>query len=365
MEPTKSSRAGIGRWSRWLAIGALASILAIAAMRALGMQDAIESASAVLAGMGVVAGLAIKDQSERRLEHEYKESQERLRLDAAMRAGSLLGGTDTAHGNPAAAASALLALAELERVDLAVALLADLWPIRLGVDAVADDYNAKQDEAVAILGTHESLGRVADTLESSKGLPGRVSTETAILVVDAALRSRDANAQLVAAGLLCRHAHDLDPCDPLHWPSSIDSSWDTGMSAQAKVFLADALVTMVTKNRYALDEAQSKNALVIIAVRLWSMWNAEDEGSHAKSCFGILLQSLQSAITRLKYDRLVHNAVEIDNETFVRKVSGIDSGNAPNDLLSTLARDRAKRLAAWSGACRTMATSGGALVSGA
>ena len=98
-----------------------------------------KSIAAALTFLGVVItacvsllGLAIKRQAERRLDQaeermslEQAENDARLRLDAAMRAGELFNTESTAA--PAAAASGLLALTELGRADLSVALLVDLW----------------------------------------------------------------------------------------------------------------------------------------------------------------------------------------------------------------------------------------------
>ncbi|MDT9700868.1 hypothetical protein [Streptomyces sp. P17] len=54
----------------------------------------------------------------------------------------------------------------------------------------------------------------------------KISDETAILVIDAALRSTSSSAQLVAAELLCRNAERLDACQSLHWPSSGEGDQD-------------------------------------------------------------------------------------------------------------------------------------------
>ena len=70
-----------------------------------------------------------KDQSEARLEQEHTAEQARLRLDAAMRAASLFGPVGDTPSTPAASASGLLALTQLGRADLAVALLVDLWSV--------------------------------------------------------------------------------------------------------------------------------------------------------------------------------------------------------------------------------------------
>jgi len=158
----------------------------------------------LVAGGGSLAGYLLQRQSNRRLAQEHEDERARLRLDAAMRAGSLLAPGEAGPADPAVVASGLLALTRLDHAELAVALLVDLW-----------------------------------SKDSS-----RVSEETAILVIDAALRSDRPSAQLVAAELLCRHAAGLDPCQSLHWPSSIDGCWLPGLAARAKLLLADGLIIM-------------------------------------------------------------------------------------------------------------------------
>ena len=122
--------------------------------------------AAVLAFVGVlvtaaasIIGLTVSRQSSRA-------SENRLRLDAAMRAGESFSSRTSEPVNSASVASSLLALTKLDNVDLAVALLVDFW---------------------------------------LPGVEDRISDEAAILVVDAALRSGKPNAQLVAAEMLCRN----------------------------------------------------------------------------------------------------------------------------------------------------------------
>jgi hypothetical protein len=161
---------------------AVALVLAVAVYAVVQFKDA-GLVAAVLTFLGVLLTAGAKQL----LEHR---SDQRLRLDAAMRAGALLTPTKDAPVSSAAAASGLLALTELGRSDLAVALLVDLWP-----------------------------GDAADEVSVSK--------ETAILVINAALKSgaTQPSAPLVAAELLCRHADTLDPCQSLHWPSVLDGGW--------------------------------------------------------------------------------------------------------------------------------------------
>jgi hypothetical protein len=68
------------------------------------------------------------EQSERRLDQQQKQENDRLKLDAAIRAADLFAhGSADAVANAARSASGLLALTRLGFADLSVALLVDLW----------------------------------------------------------------------------------------------------------------------------------------------------------------------------------------------------------------------------------------------
>lgn len=176
----------------------------------------------------------------------------RLELDAAMQAGTLLAMPD----RPAANTSALLALTKAGRADLAVALLVDLW----------------------------------------SGERQQVSTETAILVVDAALRSSD-EAQLVAAELLRRNATRLDSGQSLHWPSSIDGSWDPQLAPKAKFLVLEALLSMATA------QPLNRESLSSLAVRLHAIWAHEPDAS-VRGFAGTAIEVLVPALERLGYRNL-------------------------------------------------------------
>jgi hypothetical protein len=154
-----------------------------------------------------------------------------------MRAGSLLASTDGAFANREVAASSLLALTQLGQAELAVALLADLW------------------------------------VSNRTPLPNRVSHETAVLVINAALTSRGKplNAPLIAAEVLCRQAKKLDLCRSLHWPNAIDGRWLPGLGPKTKLLLIEALVEM------ALNTEPSPNALRSLAVRLYGIWDGDTD----------------------------------------------------------------------------------------
>src|SRR5215470_8965711 len=171
-------------------------------------EHAVLTAVVGLAGVLVTAavsliGLMITRQSNRRLSKESEQAEHRLRLDAAMRAGDLFSAKGSEPVDPASIASGLLALTRLDHAELAAALLVDFW---------------------------------SDGQE-------KVSTETAVLVIDAALRSKaQRNAQLVAAEILCRNASRLNSCQSLNWPSVIDGSWDREFGPKTKFLLVEALI---------------------------------------------------------------------------------------------------------------------------
>jgi hypothetical protein len=127
-----------------------------------------------------------------------------------MRAARLFGPEDDAPSTAAAKAAGLLALVQLGHADLAVALLVDVW----------------------------SKHTTADPDDTPSPDASEVSTETAILVLNAALADGGApNAQLVAAELLCRNAARLDICQSLHWPAATTGAgcrtWAPGRSSSS------------------------------------------------------------------------------------------------------------------------------------
>ena len=126
-------------------VALLAATLAL--LRGFGLLDptikvaGADNLSADLALVGVmvtasvsVIGLILKRQSDQRLQVSRTDKSKQLRLDAAMRAGSLFGSSESSPPDPAAIASGLLALTQLDQANLAVALLVDLWSQSHGPD---------------------------------------------------------------------------------------------------------------------------------------------------------------------------------------------------------------------------------------
>jgi hypothetical protein len=238
------------------------------------------------------------EQAAIRLAGEHQDQEARLRIEAATHAGALFS-TDAGIAQPASVASSLLSLTRLDRADLAVALLVDFW-------SVSDQ---------------------------------KVSTEVAILVIDAALRSPSPpNARLVAAEILCRNASRLDSCQSLHWPSSIDGCWNTNFGPRTKLLLIEALINMT------LAKPVTEGSLRSIAVRLYGIYKT-DEDKHVKGCIGKLIHALYQTLDRLGYSNFMQGNVTVMLD-MLRDASQHEDDN-PDDYLNRLANHRYDKLKAW------------------
>jgi hypothetical protein len=280
-----------------------------------GTSEAVTYVGVLLTAAVAVIGYINNRQSARRLSDEHErdehhlrkerdEERQRLKLDAAMRAGALFVPVDDKPIHPASAASGLLALTRLDQVDLAVVLLVDLW----------------------------------------SGDKASVSTETAVLVIDAALRSHeDPEAQLIAAELLCRNAKRLDPCQSLHWPSAVDGCWDATFGPRTKLLIVDALIRM------ALAGPHQESALRSVAVRLYGIW-AGDEDPRVKGCVGTLIRALTPRLATLGYtDFLQGNSKVMLSQLEAAAASGTAN---PDGFLDRMVIERSKQLQAWATNCQ-------------
>jgi hypothetical protein len=309
---------------KWLAWALVAIAAPLAVLEALGGLDTASDKrfAAILALIGVmitalasIVGAVISRESERRLERQHADEQARLRLDAAMNAGALFNGQGDSPADPAAVASGLLALTQLGRADLAVALLVDLWD-----------------------------GRDDGSLDGSRApAPRTVSDETAILVVDAALGPGSSNAQLMAAELLCRNSAHLDICQSLHWPGSVDGGWNPDFGVRTKVLIVDALVRM------AYTGAPSLNALQSLAVRLYGI-SVNDPDVHVKGCLGMLLDAIVPALDRMEIRSLMQGPSEITIADL--KMAAARAEANPDRVFYKIVQDRSVKLSAWANACR-------------
>ena len=219
-----------------------------------------------------------------------------------MRAGALFSSNEPPPCS-ATIASGLLALTQLDHADLAVALLVDLW----------------------------------------SGDNPKVANETAVLVIDAALRSTTKpNAQLVAAELLCRQAKRLDACQSLHWPSAIDGGWDSQFGPKTKVLLLDALVSMTLSGPAKPDSLRS------VAVRLYGAWNGEED-ERVRGCIGMIISAVVPSLRRLGYSDFIQGSQRVmlaDLEVAERGAS-----LNPDGYLGCIVKTIHAQLSEWAATC--------------
>jgi hypothetical protein len=266
-------------------------------------------------------------ESQKRLDQEQAQENDRLRLDAAMRAADLFSTSDDAMGNAARSASGLLALTRLGFAELAVALLVDLWHPQAGPGPSTEE-------------------RAADS--------SSVSTETAIQVINTALDTCEADAQLVAAELLCRNACALDINNSLHWPSSVNSAWIPELPVTAKLLIVDALI------HTALASPTTGNSLRELAVRLYAVSKGDPE-PRVKGCIGALMTAIMPAVRKLGYKDFMkgpgHGLVTLGD----MEEAALEASRHPDGFFEAITEDRSARLRKWSEACLALSFSAGML----
>jgi hypothetical protein len=250
------------------------------------------------------------DQTEKRLEQDAQELNRHFELDAAMKAGQLLAPSDGTSASPAALASGLVTLTNLNQNELAVSLLVGLWSVQITDNGTR---NGKRECQLA--------------------------NEIAILVIDGALRSDCANAQLVAAELLCRNAKRLTATQSLHWPAVIDGCWRPKFGNRTKLLLVEALVVMTTCAKKPADEA----ALRSIAVRLYGV--SRDPEDRVKACVGKLIKALLPALERCKSKEFAQGGVIVPLDR-LEKAAAYPPDN-PDGYLSEISDRLAAQLGKW------------------
>jgi hypothetical protein len=258
-----------------------------------------------------------KEDADNTLRMKQEQEENRLRLDAAMRAADLFGSSQNTVGNASRSASGLLALTRLGFAELAVALLVDLWnplPLTMPPDQVND------------------------------AAPYCVSTELAIQVINAALKTCEPDVQLMAAQLLCKNACSLDINNFLHWPSSVNGVWIDSLPMAANLLVVDALV------HSALASSETKNSLRELAVRLYGISVGESD-YHVKNCVGVLLNAIMPAVGKLGYRKFMRGSesgfVTLDEMQDAASHHEVN----PDGHLEAIVKQRAEQLAAWSSMC--------------
>jgi hypothetical protein len=289
------------------------------------------SLSVTVPALVALIGISLTYLSRKRLAQDREQSEARVRLDAAIRAADLFHPTGDPMAGAARSAAGLLALTQLDQSDLAVALLADLWRAPTGPSPhdTATGAAARSAPSVEVLAQAEA--RAKDSI--------RVSAETAIQVINAALKKSDPNAQVIAAELLCRNAKMLDICKAIHWPSEINGKWNAELPVAAKLLIVDALVHMALASN-------KTNALRELAVRLYSIW-ALDPQERVKGSIGALMEAILPALTRLGGTEFLPDFGQLLISLGQIEKAAESASPHPDGYFEQLVADRSAKLERW------------------
>ena len=252
-------------------------------------------------------------------------TERRLGLEAAGDAAALI---SPPQGNPSpeTTATALLSLADLNRLELSIALLKELWP----------------------------------------GAGDRVSNPSAILLVDKALRSRTKSSQRLAAELLWYEASRLDARRATDWPSCIDGRWarcgwvvhrkrgrvptkerfwrwprrSAPLGPLTRLFLFDAMLKMT------LTQKVNRNTLSALAVRVYRVQRVERDSSlrqAAREVIGVIVDAVEAQ----GLDRFLHADVYVDMAKLRKAAKSIDLSTPTRDPILMAMRPRLAQLQQW------------------
>jgi hypothetical protein len=258
-------------------------------------------------------GYWIQRQAGKRLDQQNAQENARLKLESVMRATELFVPSGDTVASAGRTVSGLLALTQLDHAALAIGLLEGLWPAQI-IPAPPGQPSAQT-----------SIG---------------VSTETAILVINAALTSDEPTAQLMAADLLYRNSGMLNIDNPLHWPSMISSQW-IELPVNARLFLVEALVDM------ALASNLTENSLRELALRLYGIWEGDREPA-VRDCASAFLSAILPSLLELGYSDFMrglgHGPVLLEQMEQVARTTRMN----PDDYFARIVMDRRQKLAQWS-----------------
>ena len=305
----------------------------------------VTSLGIVVPALVALIGILITWQSNKRLAQDRQQSEARVRLDAAINAADLFQPTSDPTASAARSAAGLLALTQLGQADLAVALLADLW----NPQASPSLHVPAAGVPAPVTSSAEGLPQAEASTQASIG----VSAETAIQVINEALKTEDPNAQVIAAELLCRNANVLNISDVIHWPSEINGKWDYRLPVAAKVLIVDALVRM------ALASTEI-NALRELAVRLYGIWE-NDRQERVRCCIGSLIKVILPYLYGFGYTETMPDFGQ-RVITFEQMKDATKSASPhPDGYFEQLVANRSARLEKWANGLTALSTSPGKL----
>jgi hypothetical protein len=150
----------------------------------------------------------------------------------------------------------------------------------------------------------------------------------------------------MAAELLCRNARRLNPCQSLHWPSSIDGEWDHRFGPKTKLLLLDALILMT------LDAPKSEDALRSVAVRLYGVWK-NDPDQRVRGCVGRIIGAVVPPLKKLGYSDFMQGNQKVMLADL--EIAASSATHNPDGFLDRIVDDRRERLCEWAGSCQPSA----------
>lgn len=290
-------------------------------------------------------GTLLTWQSNKRLAQDRRQSEARLRLDAAIHASDLFNPSTDPAGSAARSAAGLLALTQLGQADLAVALLADLW----GTQASPSSKDAAAGVSARPTPATPGSQQVEVSVQASIG----VSAGTAIQVINAALKTKDPNAQVIAAELLCRNASALDISKAIHWPSEINGRWKPELPVAAKLLIVDALVHMALASKKI-------NAIRELAIRLYFIWE-NDPQPRVKGCIGTLIHTIFPHLQRLGFKEFMPDFGQRLITVAQMKHAGDSHSEHPDGYFEQIVVDRSAKLEQWAAGLTMLSTAPGTL----
>jgi hypothetical protein len=261
-----------------------------------------------------LVGYWIQRQAGKRVDLQKDQENARLKLDQVMRAAELFSSSDDTMASRERYLSALLALTQLDHAALAIGILADLWPAQ----------------------SSPSLSPAQETTDTSAEL----SAEQAILVIHAALASKEPTAQVMAAELIARHAGMLDINSPLHWPNLIKNQWVV-LPETAKLLLIDALIFM------ALVSQPSEVSFRTLAVRLYGIWENDPE-PRVRHSTGAFIEAILPALEKLGYSEFMRGLEQGAVTVAQMRQAAATTDRDSDEFFDKVVTDRSTRLRQWS-----------------
>ena len=247
--------------------------------------------------------LALKEQAERRLQIESErnyalgdEAEKRLRMETVIRAVDLFSTEAGIETPKSQKAGALFALANLEQLDFALALLEQLWP------------------------------------------NGEIDTTSATWLIDQGLNSERELTQRTAAHILNFNAHRLTTASGgVEFPSSLLEAWNPSLEFNAKALVLMAMTTALLSKPLVDWRKTAYHQIVVFLERI----RVTDPDGRINAAAAVCLDALIPAYPEGYRIFLPDGYLSID-----KIKTDIAASDAINSVFDSI-RDLASRLSSW------------------